>query len=73
MEKKRKMVQKELLLQQERENLEMVEQVFGFLPLMVNGSQKGRWNNLTLYKYVYLGNKKFIKTIFSTRTKTYSL
>ncbi|XP_075719751.1 unconventional myosin-VIIb [Rhinoderma darwinii] len=34
MDKKRKMVQKELLLQQEKENLAMVEQVFGFLPLM---------------------------------------
>ncbi|KAM3932114.1 unconventional myosin-VIIb isoform 2-T2 [Leptodactylus fuscus] len=34
MEKKRKMVQKELILQQEKENLAMVEQVFGFLPLM---------------------------------------
>ncbi|XP_044146623.1 unconventional myosin-VIIb isoform X2 [Bufo gargarizans] len=39
MEKKRKMVQKELLLQQEKENLEMVEQVFGFLPLMDLDSQ----------------------------------
>ncbi|CAJ0968764.1 unnamed protein product [Ranitomeya imitator] len=34
MQKKRHMVQKELLQQQEKENLEMVEQVFGFLPLM---------------------------------------
>ncbi|XP_056420651.1 unconventional myosin-VIIb isoform X2 [Hyla sarda] len=39
MEKKKKIVQKELLLQQEKENLEIVEQVFGFLPLMDLDSQ----------------------------------
>ncbi|KAM4771803.1 unconventional myosin-VIIb [Rhinophrynus dorsalis] len=31
---KRKKMQKDLLMQQEKENLEMVEQVFGFLPAM---------------------------------------
>ncbi|XP_073437267.1 unconventional myosin-VIIb [Dendrobates tinctorius] len=39
MQKQRNLVQKELLQQQEKENLAMVEQVFGFLPLMDLDSQ----------------------------------